>query len=117
MIHFQSKDNIIDWLIENCPRPAIERALIDGRIEFLGGFDPIPPSILSGWILIVSSVYNKQWNVAILANDIKHIYEIRIIKSIPWENWVGKNHCNNCGFYNKLFSGDNPERYKELRDG
>ena len=109
MIHFQSKDNIIDWLIENCPRPAIERALIDGRVEFLGGFSLIPPSALPGWILKVTSIFGGEWNVAILAHSIKHDYEIRIIKSVPWKNWVGTN--------NKLFSGDNPLRYKELRDG
>lgn len=117
MVHFQSKDNVIDWLIDNCPRPAIERALIDGRIEFLGGFKPIPPSTLPGWILIVTSVYNTQWNIAILANDIKHIYEIRIIKYVPWKNWVGTNFWNNDSFRIKLFSGDNPKKYKELRNG
>jgi len=114
MIHFQSKENIIDWLIDNCPRPAIERALIDGRVEFLGGFDQIPPSTLPGWIVRVVSIYSKQWNVAILANNIKHIYEIRIIKSIPWKNWMGE---LNGIMRNKLFSGDYPQKYKELKDG
>ena len=111
MIHFQSRENIIDWLIDNCPRPAIERALIDGRVEFLGGFNPIPPSTLPGWILKVISLHDKQWIIAVLANDIKHVHEIRIIKTILWENWIGTDHCN------KLFSGDNPKKYKELRDG
>lgn len=107
MIHFQSKENIIDWLIDNCPRPAIVRALECGIVEFLGGFKPIPPSTLPGWILKVTSIHDRKWNVAILANGIKHIYEIRIIKSVPWKNY--------CGGKLSLYQGDNPEKYKGLR--
>ena len=117
MIHFQSKENIIDWLIDNCPRRPIVRALEQGKIEYLGGFNLIPPSTLPGWILKVTSIYGGKWNVAILANDIKHVYEIRIIKFIPWKNWVGTNFWNGNSFRDKLFSGDNPELYKELKDG
>ena len=109
MIHFQSKNCIIDWLIDNCPRPAIVRALEQGRVEFLGGFNPIPPPTLPGWILKVTSLYNKQWNVAILADDVGHRYEIRIIKFIPWECWMGE-------LKEPLFCGDNPELYKELKN-
>lgn len=117
MIHLQSKENIIDWLIDNCPRPAIVRALDHGKIEFLGGFNPISPSTLPGWIIKVTSLHDKQWNVAILANDTKHCYEIRIIKTIPWKNWVGTDFWSDNSFRIKLFSGDNPILYKELRDG
>lgn len=117
MIHFQSKDQIIDWLIDNCPRPAIVRALEQGKIEFLGGFNPIPPSTLPGWILKGTSLYGKKWIIAILANDIKHIYEIRIIKTIPWKNWTGTDpFTNHNSFRMELFSGDNPKKYKEMRD-
>lgn len=118
MIHLRSRDDIIDWLIENCPRPAIVRALIDGKIEFLGGFKPVPPSILPGWILKVISVHDKVWYVAVLANDTKHCYEIRLINYISWEHWVGTDALtNHKSFRDKLFSGDNPKKYKELKDG
>lgn len=116
MIHLQSKENIIDWLIDNCSRPAIARALDQGKIEFLGGFKPIPPSTLPGWILKVISIHNKQWNIVVLANDTKHCYEIRIIETVPWKNWVGTAFWNDDRFREKLFSGDNPELYKEMRD-
>lgn len=118
MIHFQSKDQIIDWLMDNCPRPAIARALDYGKVEFLGGFKPIPPSALPGWILKVTSIYGRKWIIAILANDIKHIYEIRIMKTVPWKNWVGIDRLfNHKNFRDTLFSGDHPELYKELKDG
>lgn len=118
MTHFQTEKDVINWLIDNCPRPAIERALTDGRVEYLGGFNPIPPSTLPGWIVKITSVYDKQWIVAILADSIKHRYEIRIIKTVPWKNWMGTDpFFGHKKFMSKLFSGDNPERYKELRDG
>lgn len=118
MIYFRSKENIIDWLIDNCPRRPIVRALEQGKIEYLGGFSLIPPSTLPGWILKVMSIYGGKWIIAVLANDIKHIYEIRIIKSVPWKNWVGTDRLfNHKKFRIKLFSGDNPELYKEFRDG
>lgn len=118
MIHFQSKNNIINWLIQNCPRKAVVRALIDGKVEFLGGFRPIFPSTLPGWILKVTSIYGGEWNVAVLANDIKHCYEIRIIKSVPWKNWVGLkiNIRGESKFFDELFCGDNPERYERLKE-
>lgn len=117
MIHFQTENDIIDWLIDNCPRPAIARALDHGKVEYLGGFNLIPPSTLPGWILKVTSVHGKQWIIAVLANDTKHVYEIRIIKSVPWKNWIGTDSLfNHRTFRIKLFSGDNPELYKELRD-
>lgn len=118
MIHFQTEKDVIDWLIDNCPRPAIVRTLEQGKIEFLGGFENIPPSVLPGWILKVKSIYGGKWIVAVLANEITHRYEIRIIKSIPWRNWVGTDYlANHKSFRIKLYSGDNPELYKELRDG
>lgn len=118
MIHFQTDTDIIDWLKDNCPRRSIVRALEKGRVEYLGGFSPIPPSALPGWILKVASIYGGKWIIAVLANDITHRYEIRIIKSVPWKNWVGTDSLfNHKKFRIKLFSGDNPELYKEYRDG
>ena len=108
--HFRSRTDMIEWLIENCPRPAIVRALQYNKVEFLGGFKPIPPSDLPGWIFKV-----KNKNVCILANDVKRKYEIRIVKRVPWENWTGD-------FYGILLtghdlnSGDKPIQYKELKD-
>jgi len=107
--HFQSRTDMILWLIENCPRPAIVRALEMGKVEFLGGFDPVPPSNLPGWIFVV-----KNKNVCILANDLKHKYEIRIVKRIFWKNWCGVFH--GVLIPGSLNSGDKPEFYKELYD-
>lgn len=116
MIHFQSKDNVIDWLIDNCPRRSIVRALEKGKIEYLGGFSQIPPSALPGWILKVTSIYGGKWNVVVLVNDKDHRYEIRIIKTVPWKNWLGVAFWDKNCFAHELLSGDHPKKYKELKD-
>jgi hypothetical protein len=105
--HFRSRTDMIEWLIANCPRPAIVRALEMGKVEFLGGFNSIPPSNLPGWIF-----KTKTKNVCILANDREHKYEIRIVKRIPWEDWAG----DFCGLIipGRIHNGDKPEEYKEL---
>ena len=107
--HFRSRTDMIEWLIENCPRPAIVQALETNKVEFLGGFHPIPPSDLPGWIF---KVRNK--NVCILANDAKQKYEIRIVKHVPWQNWQGM--FVNILLTSSLNSGDKPFEYKELYD-
>ena len=104
---------MIEWLIDNCPRKSICRALQANEVEFLGGFTKIPPSNLPGWIFAVR-LPGKIKNLCILANDKKLKYEIRIVKCVPWENWNG-------GFYEKYFpgnlqSGDKPLTYEELKN-
>ena len=105
--HFRSKNDMLEWLIANCPRPAIVRTLKADKVEFLGGFKSIPPSNLPGWIFKV-----KEKNVVILANDAKQKYEIRIAKHVPWKSWAG----DFCGLIipGRIHNGDNPEKYKEL---
>lgn len=109
--HFTSRTDMIEWLIDNCPRQAICRALQANSVEFLGGFTKIPPSNLPGWIFkVVLLIANRTINVCILANDKKHKYEIRIVKHIPWDQWFGDFH----GVLMKrsLQSGDKPEEYR-----
>lgn len=100
---------MLEWLIKNCPRSAIVRALEANKVEFLGGFNLVPPSDLPGWIF-----KTRTKNVCILCNDKKHKYEIRIVKRIPWEHWHGVFH--GILMIDNLNSGDNPLLYKELHD-
>lgn len=112
--HFRTRLDMINWLIANCPRPAIVRALKSNRVEFLGGFSKIPPSDLPGWIFKVKMLSGKIKNVCILCNDDKQKYEIRIVKNIPWINWSGI--FGDILLTGRLNSGDNPIAYKELYD-
>lgn len=112
MIHFQNKNHILLWLENNCPRKAICRALREGEVEFMGGFDPIPPTSSPGWITRVTSVHDRIWYVAVICHD--HRYGIRILGDIPWGNWHGTDSRGT--FSPPLYRGDDPEEYLKLRE-
>ncbi len=113
--HFTSRTDMIEWLIDNCPRPAVVRALQANSVEFLGGFTKIPPSNLPGWVFEVRLLIARRIIiVCILANDKKHKYEIRIVKCVPWKNWDGVFH--GVLMKDSLNSGDKPFTYKGLYD-
>jgi len=112
--HFTSRTDMIEWLIANCPRPSIVRALKANKVEFLGGFKQIPPSNLPGWIFKVTLESGKIRYVCILCNDLEHKYEIRLVKYVPWENWNGSRHGIILEF--SLNNGDNTLLYKRLQE-
>ena len=102
MVHFQSKNHLLMWLENNCPRKAVVRALLEGTVEYLGGFSTIPPTTQPGWITKVTSIHGKEWIVAVIAYRNK--YGIRILSEVPWRWWDG-----NAGRCADLMNGDNPE--------
>lgn len=89
MVHFRSKSDILHWLEKHCPRKAIVRSL--NNAELLGGFDLIPPTTRPGWIVRVTSIFNekRKWIVAVIPRKDIPTCEIRILKYVPWENWLG----------------------------
>ena len=109
-IHFQSRLHIVSWLEKTCPRKAIVRALNEGQVEFFGGFDPVPPTTHPGWIVRVTSVYGKTWYVAVISY--RDHYGIRILRDVPWENWIGSTAKNRTA----LMNGDHPTEYWKLRE-
>ncbi len=97
------------WLEKNCSRKAIVRALAtEGEIEFLGGFNPIPPTSHPGWIVQVTSEHDKVWYVAVIAYQNR--YSIRILNKVPWKNWIG-----DFPGTPSLMNGDFPENYQSKR--
>lgn len=110
--HFQSRTDMINWLITNCPRPSIVRALKANRVEFLGGFTKIPPSNLPGWIFKVRLSSGCKY-VCILCNDLEHKYEIRLVRCVPWESWSGAKRFL-YRFETLLVGGDKPSVYYKL---
>ncbi len=109
MQHFQSRTHLILWLENNCPRPAVVRALYEGQVEFFGGFNPIPPTTHPGWVLRVTSAHGKIRYVAVIAY--RDHYGIRILIDVPWDKWVGSTAKNRTA----LMNGDHPAEYWELR--
>jgi len=111
MIRFQTRDDILRWLIKRCPRKAIVRSLLQDRAELLGGFSIIPPSGRPGWIVRVESIFtSSKWIVAVIPCVGKPDYEIRILKQVPWKNWVGRNDSS------YIYAGDRPWLYREMKE-
>ena len=110
MIRIRTKDNLIKWLVDNCPRRAVVRSILQHGVECLGGFSVIPPSTRSGWIVRTTSSFGKTWIVAILVYDSPPKYGIRILKDIPWQYYIGDIA------EQEIYKGDNPLLYKQLRD-
>ena len=104
MVHFQTKNHLLMWLKDNCPRKTIIRALRDGTVEHLGGFSTIPPTSHPGWVVRVTSTYGKEYIVAVIAYQNR--YGIRILNEIPWINWGG-----DCNGTPGLMNGDWPPDY------
>jgi len=104
-IRIRSRNELIDWLEKCKPRRSIVRAIQEGQVENLGAFDL---SSGPGWIVKVTSVFDKVWYVKI--TPFLNFYGTVLIADVPWELWIGDKSDN------KLYQGDNPQEYKLLRD-
>lgn len=107
-MHIRNRNDLIKFLEINAPLRAIARAVQEGQVENLGAFKQVFPGSAPGWIVKTISKFNKTWYVAIQASD--HDFKIRIIDVVLWKFWIGE-FANN-----KLYRGDKPLQYKELRD-
>jgi hypothetical protein len=61
----------------------------------------------------ITSVHGKNWYVAIICYDRR--YGIRILRDVPWDKWCGIAKIGIGRFGPRLYCGDNPEEYLELR--
>lgn len=107
-IHIRNRNDLLKFLESNAPLRAIARATQEGQVENLGAFKQIFPGSVPGWIVKVTSKFNKTWYVVIQVSG--RGFKARIIDTVPWKLWIGEI------VENKLYQGDNPLRYKELRD-
>ena len=107
-MHIRNRNDLIKWLENNAPSRAIARALQEGQVENLGAFEQIILGCQPGWIVKVTSKFNKMWYVAVQPSG--HGFKAFSYGIAPWNFWIGGKTKN------ELYQGDNPERYKELRD-
>ncbi len=109
MRHIRNKNDLLAWLEKNAPRKAIANAMIDGRTELLGFFNPIFAGSNPGWIVKITSKRKMSWNVIVTIGKLGlPVYHAYTIKSVSWENYAGGD--------TPLSAGDNPEVYKELKN-
>lgn len=107
-MHIRNRNDLICWLENNAPFRAIARAIQEGQVENLGAFEKVSPGSTPGWIVKVTSRFKKIWYVSITAPA--HAFRAHIIYTVPWDKWIGE------FAQNKLYQGDNPKQYKELRE-
>ena len=116
MTRIRTKSDLIAWLEEYGPNKAVQGALFEGRVELLGWFTPVPGSFKPGWVLEITSKYGLKW-IIVVSVGITSKLNAYVIDKIEWENYnpeCWQNSDPDCG---RLFAGDNPKKYKGLRDG
>jgi hypothetical protein len=107
-MHIRTRNDLIKWLEDNAPRPCIRRALTEGGTnENLGAFSCVIPSH-PGWIVKICGKM-QTWIVATKPHSVQE-YITCVLKEVPWKYWEGDKS------ENPLYQGDNPEKYKEMRD-
>jgi len=103
MERIDTRTQLIKYIHNNAPRPAIKTACYRGSVEVLGGFRNIPPSTRSGWIVVITSEFGRVWYVAVM-EETGAGWKVGVIKNIPWRNYIG---VKNRGFPS-IHDGDNP---------
>jgi hypothetical protein len=92
----------------------IKRAIHDGPVENLGAFTRIGPNQVSkGWIVKVITRTKREVYIGVSV-DVRHggppCYAIELIEEVCWTGWCGDKYPDK-----KLYAGDNPEQYAELK--
>lgn len=123
MQHFTERKHLINWIMRNCIRKSVVRAMDEGTVEHLGTFTNLGPGMKNpGWIIRAISETGKVWIVEIVARPFINGYGVYIrpnrevpVPWVPWERWAGgAGHPDFPG--NPLYSGDNPVEYRRLKD-
>lgn len=107
MIHFHTRNDLLEFLEEHAPYRAICRAIAEGEAELYGYFEG-SAFMPEGWVVRIKSRFGKEWLVSVHLDNYRHKYYVTIIHSVIWCYWRGGK--------SELFQGDHPERYQKLRE-
>ena len=110
MIHTLNRDSAIAY-IELCLfHTTAKRAVSEGSVEWLGGFQHIPPGNMPGWILRATSRFKKVWYISLtVSKRDSHKLIVTVIPEVPWKYWDGDKTDV------KLYCGDRPRLYGRLK--
>jgi len=107
-----SRTALLEEAIRLSPTRGCRRAIQDDRADVLGGFRTIPPFGLPGWILRVRSRHGRTWLLAVMVDEVKHVYTASFVDEVPWLEWVGRTDRKGWSPYD----GDHPkEAYAAYR--
>ena len=109
MYTIRSKNDLINFIASHPKiRPAIRRAVENGGYENLGGFKY--PGRQGHWCVRLNGVV-QEWFVVVYYNLGHKDFSVRELYTPPeWKYWDGDSS------ENPLYQGDNPEKYRELKN-
>ena len=109
MKHLRDRNDILEYLEQahdwGSVRIAIQHA---ANTEFLGFFSYISEVGEPGWLVEVTAGYCLHRLAVYYKRGELRNRKLFNPVGVPWEHWIG-DHPN-------VLTGDNPERYKELRN-
>lgn len=103
-------DNLIEWLEDNIGNPIHRWSLENDKIEVLGFFLYLYADPFGTYVIKLSSKHGGTHYLRIIIDSFGRIYNYQLIFKPEWRFWNPEDSTN------PLFAGDNPEKYKELRD-
>jgi len=104
-------DNLIEWLENNLDNPIYLWSLENDKVEVLGFFLFYPHKDPFGtYVVKLTSKHCNIHCLAIVPRDHDSTYVCHLISKPQWRFWNPEDSRN------PLYAGDNPEKYKELRD-
>ena len=103
-------DNLIEWLEDNIGNPIHRWSLENDKIEVLGFFLYCYADSFGTYVIKLSSKHGNTHYFRIIINDFGRVYNYQLISKPEWLYWNPEDSRN------PLYAGDNPEKYKELRD-
>lgn len=106
MVHFRTKNDLLEWLEEHAPYRQIRRAVVEGEVELYGFFE-YSAFMPEGWVVHVKSRFGKEWFVSVYLNPHTHEYRTMVLHAVVWDYYKGGN--------SELFAGDHPEKYERRK--
>lgn len=108
-MRIKTRNNLIEYLEENASGRYL-RALQNYN-ENLGAFSQVLDYNTPGWIVKVTSKHGNVYHIAVIIQSPIQRFMLAILyKDPPWKYWIGDQSKN------QLYQGDNPKKYKELRN-
>lgn len=102
-----TRRSLIEFAIANLEHRTARRALLEGSVEFLGGFAHVYPGGGHGWIIKVKG--HRTWYICVKPAQMSFDLFTFTVPSPDWKYWDGDKS------ENKLYQGDRPELYRRLK--
>lgn len=111
--HIRDRADLITLVAKEALAPACRRACTTGKVEVLGGFGAIPPSLLPGWILQITAKHGTVFLIAVVPDATRLRYRVRSVEEVPWHLWVGTPIRSETY---TIYQGDWPAKYDAKRE-